>query len=52
MRRAEMMRGTFASTRGFRLHGLQRGKDYWARVRGVGPNGPGAWSDPATIMVS
>src|SRR5436853_1835562 len=44
--------GTFASTRGIGMTGLNRGKDYWARIRAVGPNGPGAWSDPATILVA
>jgi hypothetical protein len=44
--------GTFPSTRGIVLNGLQRGKDYWGRIRAVGPNGAGAWSDPATIMVT
>jgi hypothetical protein len=44
--------GTFGSTRGIILTGLTRGKDYWARIRAVGPDGPGAWSDPATIMVT
>ena len=44
--------GTFASTRGIGITGLTRGKDYWARIRAVGPNGAGAWSDPATILVA
>jgi hypothetical protein len=44
--------GIFGNTRGMTIAGLQRGKDYWARVRGVGPDGPGAWSDPATIMAT
>jgi hypothetical protein len=44
--------GTFVSTRGIGITGLTRGKDYWARIRAVGPNGPGAWSDPATILVA
>ena len=44
--------GTFASTRGIGMTGLTRGKDYWARIRAVGPNGAGAWSDPATILVA
>ncbi len=43
--------GIFGNTRGMKLAGLQRGKDYWARVRAVGPDGPGGWSDPATMMV-
>ena len=32
--------------------GLSRGKDYSIRARAVGANGPGPWSDPATIMVT
>jgi hypothetical protein len=44
--------GTFPNTRGIVIKGLQRGKDYCARIRAVGPTGPGAWSDPATIMVT
>lgn len=44
--------GTFGSTRGIVISGLTRSKDYWMRIRGIGSNGPGAWSDPATILVS
>ena len=44
--------GTFPNTRGLGVTGLTRGKDYWARIRAVGPKGPGAWSDPATILVA
>jgi hypothetical protein len=44
--------GTFASTRGIGVSGLTRGKDYWVRLRAVGTNGPGPWSDPATILVN
>jgi hypothetical protein len=43
---------TFASTRGIGISGLTRGKDYWVRLRAIGTNGPGPWSDPATILVS
>jgi len=43
--------GTFASTRGIGMTRLTRGKDYWARIRAVGPNGAGACSDPATILL-
>lgn len=42
----------FGSTRGIVLSGLTRGRDYWFRIRAVGPRGPGAWSDRATIMVT
>jgi len=44
--------GTFGSTRGIVISGLTRGKDYWMRVRGIGSNGAGVWSDPATMLVS
>ena len=44
--------GIFGSTRRIILSGLTRGKDYWFRVRAIGPRGPGAWSDRATIMVT
>jgi hypothetical protein len=44
--------GTFPNTRSIAIPGLQRAKDYWVRVRAVGPTGAGAWSDPATILVA
>jgi len=44
--------GTFGSTRGIMISGLVRGKDYWIRIRAIGPKGPGAWSHPATIMAT
>jgi len=31
--------------------GLQRGKDYYFRVRAIGANGPSGWSDVTTMMV-
>jgi hypothetical protein len=31
--------------------GLTSGQRVWLRVRGIGSNGPGAWSDPATKIV-
>ena len=31
--------------------GLDRGKDYYFRVRAIGANGPSGWSDVATMMV-
>ena len=34
------------------VNGETRGKDYWSRIRAVGPNGPRAWSAPATILVA
>jgi hypothetical protein len=43
---------TFRSTRGILIKGLHRGKDYWVRIRAIGSNGPGAWSEPATMMVT
>ncbi len=33
------------------LTGLASGQRVWARVRGIGANGPGPWSDPATKIV-
>jgi hypothetical protein len=44
--------GTFPSTRGITISGLTRGKDYWARIRAIGPKGPGPWSHLATIMAT
>jgi hypothetical protein len=44
--------GTFGSTRRITISGLTRGKDYWARIRAIGPKGPGAWSHLATIMAT
>lgn len=44
--------GVFPSTRRMIISGLQRGRDYWTRVRAIGPKGAGVWSDPATIMVT
>jgi hypothetical protein len=44
--------GTFGSSRNLFLNGLPRAKDVWVRVRAVGPDGPGGWSDPATILVA
>jgi hypothetical protein len=40
----------FRRTRGIVISGLQRGKDYWVPIRAVGLNGPGAWSNPATLV--
>lgn len=34
-----------------KLTGLTSGQRVWSRVRGIGSNGPGAWSDPATKIV-
>ena len=42
--------GIFGNSRSMKVAGLQRGKDYRLRVRAIGPDGPGAWSDPAIIM--
>jgi hypothetical protein len=42
----------YTSTRGIKISGLERGKDYWVRVRAIGANGEGPWSDPATAMVT
>jgi hypothetical protein len=43
---------TFPNSRSFRFEGLTRGKDIWVRVRARNAIGAGAWSDPATIMVT
>ena len=33
------------------IKNLTSGQRVWVRVRGIGANGPGAWSDPATKIV-
>jgi hypothetical protein len=43
---------SFPNSRAIRFTGLTRGKDVWVRVRGVNTIGAGAWSDPASIMVT
>lgn len=43
---------TFTNSRALRLSSLPRGKDVWVRVRARNSIGAGAWSDPATIMVT
>jgi hypothetical protein len=43
---------TFPNSRSFKYSGLARGKDTWVRVRARNAVGAGAWSDPATIMVT
>jgi hypothetical protein len=43
---------TFTNSRSFKYSGLARGKDTWVRVRARNAVGAGAWSDPATIMVT
>ena len=35
----------------FKLTGLTSGQRVWVRVRGVGSQGPGPWSDPFTKIV-
>jgi hypothetical protein len=44
--------GIFPNSRAFKFDGLPRGKDVWVRVRARNTVGAGAWSDPATIMVT
>jgi hypothetical protein len=44
--------GIFPSSRVFKFDGLPRGKDIWVRVRARNTIGAGAWSYPATIMVT
>jgi hypothetical protein len=42
----------FSGARGVVLSGLARGKDYWVRVRALGPgHSKSGWGDPATMMV-
>lgn len=43
---------TFPNSRSFKWSGLARGKDTWFRMRARNTVGAGAWSDPATIMVT
>ena len=43
---------TFPNSRSFKYSDLARGKDTWVRVRARNSIGAGAWSDPATIMVT
>lgn len=43
--------GTFSSTRAT-IGGLTPGKIVWMRLRAIGSAGPGAWSEPASVMVS
>jgi hypothetical protein len=43
---------TFPNSRSFKYSSLTRGKDTWVRVRARNTIGAGAWSDPATIMVT
>ncbi len=33
------------------LTGLTPGQSYWLRMRGIGSNGVGLWTDPLNIMV-
>jgi hypothetical protein len=46
MARKKLIRG-FGNIHGMKIAGLRRGKEYWVRVRAVGPDGPGGWSDPS-----
>lgn len=43
--------GIFPNSRAMLLKGLPHARDIWVRVRVVGTNGPGPWSDPAAILV-
>ncbi len=42
----------FPNSRSIQFTGLTRGKDVWVRVRARNVIGPGAWSNPAVIMVA
>jgi hypothetical protein len=42
----------FSNSRSIQFTGLTRGKDVWVRVRARNVVGPGAWSNPAVIMVA
>jgi hypothetical protein len=44
--------GSFPNSRAMLLTDLPRAKDIWVRIRVIGTNGPSAWSDPATILVT
>ncbi len=43
--------GTFAGSSRIEVAGLTPGKVYWFRLRGINSAGPGAWCDPASLMV-
>ncbi|MEP6822491.1 MAG: hypothetical protein ABI946_09090, partial [Chthoniobacterales bacterium] len=42
----------FPNSRSIQFTGRARGKDVWVRVRARNVVGPGAWSNPAVIMVA
>ena len=42
----------FPNSRSIVFTGLARGKDVWVRVRARNVKGPGAWSNPAVLMVA
>lgn len=42
----------YATASKMELKGLESGKMYWFRVRGVARNGPGPWSDPKGLVVT
>jgi hypothetical protein len=41
----------YSTKRKFTATGLPSGKICWFRFRGLGANDPGAWSDPAMVMI-
>jgi hypothetical protein len=43
--------GVFTSSQKLMFSGLERGRDYFFRVRVIGATGPGPWSDISSIMV-
>lgn len=44
--------GSFPNSQDIHAEGFTHGQDVFVHVRAVGTNGPGPWSDPATVLVS
>ncbi|MDD5034919.1 MAG: fibronectin type III domain-containing protein [Methylococcaceae bacterium] len=43
--------GTFPGCNRIDIGGLVLGKLYWFRIRAIGNNGAGAWTDPASVII-
>jgi hypothetical protein len=43
--------GTFSGCNKIEIGSLTPGKSYWFRLRAINAAGPGAWTDPASLMV-